>query len=1226
MSRLRLVFGLVMALGMLELLATPAFAEFSSTKLSGPAKAGSSVFEGGGGTVECKEAAGEWKSATETAAAEKLLVKKWTGCTASSGSFKGVEATISECQIELGSSSKGITKEAEILATVLSKQCVVTAKIVGITCEIKIGPESNKGLKKGKGTNEGANVAVIAEFTGITDTLGGTCPGIVATKEAKEKAKILLEGEKLAGSSATETSLTTSLSGESKSGETITVLEGAAIKDKATLSGTNAGKAGGTVKYAVYSDKECKTLVTAAGEVTVKSGSVPESSEEKLTAGASYYWQATYSGDSNNLGSTSTCGSEVSTVKASTSLTTLLFGEEQLAGLVFEGEEIKVPEGTVVVDTATLSGTNASTATGTVKYAAYSDKECKTLATKAGEATVANEIVLESSEEKLKAGTYYWQAAYSGDTLHQSSTSACGKEITIIEAATLLKTSLSGEGKEGAELKVAESTAVSDVAQLSGTNAPKATGTVKYALYSDGECKELVAKAGEVSVTGESVPKSTKETLSPGIYYWQAVYSGDAANYSSTSLCDSEVEFVTPSVTTSLSSEGESGEELEILEGAGVSDKATLHGEHASTATGTVKYKIYSDSVCKELVTEAGKATVSGENVPASSEEKLKPGTYYWLAEYSGDSNNPAGKSACGKEVMIVQTSTSLTGSLSGEKHSGEKIEVQEGAAVSDTAALGGTKASTANGYIEYDVYSDSECKELTALAGDVEVTKGSIPTSSEVTLPVGTYYWQATYSGDEANHSSTSSCGSEVETVTAPVTTSLTGEEHSGNEIEVQEKAAVSDKATLHGEHASIATGTVKYNVYSDSECKELAAKAGEVTVKSGSVPASSNETLSAGSYYWLAEYSGDSNNPAAKSACGTEIAVVLQPEAKYAGLGDSYSSGQGTGTYYGPTDITRSDDGKNECHRSNLAYPARIAKLFFGEGAIAENEVFKEQPPSFIFRACSGAVTRNIGGNGRFGGQWAEWFLDAGNEWSWILNTAQYPWLELPAGFGGQPNNAIRLITLTIGGNDAGFAKIAENCTMGLPDYTRNKCLVVIKEWITGTPGTAGTLKKPSLEEGIPSIGETLPAALSEIHKAAPKARIRVPLYPQVLNRRINGNISVGPGGFAIENTAPRGQTSIAYAMERFTTELNEEVQSTVEAWAKKERVDAKAITGTIFALRGHRLGDVAPWMNGIFLFPKSKRQESFHPTCNGQIALATEVTRGLEHALPGPGVWTC
>ena len=71
------------------------------------------------------------------------------------------------------------------------------------------------------------------------------------------------------------TSLSTSLSGGGKEGETITVAEGTKVKDKATLTGKNASKATGKVTYKVYSEKECKTLVVSAGEVTVSGESVP---------------------------------------------------------------------------------------------------------------------------------------------------------------------------------------------------------------------------------------------------------------------------------------------------------------------------------------------------------------------------------------------------------------------------------------------------------------------------------------------------------------------------------------------------------------------------------------------------------------------------------------------------------------------------------------------------------------------------------------------------------------------------------------------------------------------------------------------------------------------------------------------------------------------------------------------------------------------------------------
>jgi len=82
---------------------------------------------------------------------------------------------------------------------------------------------------------------------------------------------------------------------------------------------------------------------------------------------------------------------------------------------------------------------------------------------------------------------------------------------------------------------------------------------------------------------------------------------------------------------------------------------ATLTSAHSSSATGTVTYKVYSDSKCETLATEAGKVTVSSGSVPASSEEKLPAGTYYWQASYSGNAENSPGTSICGIVQMIVQ-------------------------------------------------------------------------------------------------------------------------------------------------------------------------------------------------------------------------------------------------------------------------------------------------------------------------------------------------------------------------------------------------------------------------------------------------------------------------------------------------------------------------------------------------------------------------------------------
>jgi hypothetical protein len=107
---------------------------------------------------------------------------------------------------------------------------------------------------------------------------------------------------------------------------------------------------------------------------------------------------------------------------------------------------------------------------------------------------------------------------------------------------------------------------------------------------------------------------------------------------------------------------------------------------------------------------------------------------------------------------------------------------------------------------------------------------------------------------------------------------TSLSGGGQSGPKITVQEGTAVTDQVTVSGENAANATGTVEYKVYSDNECKALAAAAGTVSASEGKVPPSESETLPAGTYHWQASYSGDTTNQRSTSACGVEVETVAK------------------------------------------------------------------------------------------------------------------------------------------------------------------------------------------------------------------------------------------------------------------------------------------------------------------------------------------------------------
>lgn len=1000
------------------------------------------------------------------------------------------------------------------------------------------------------------------------------------------------------------TTLTTSLSGEGKSGEEITVLEGTKVKDQATLSGKNASIATGTIKYFVYSDSKCEKLVTKAGETAFSEGKVPASEEKTLEAGTVYYWRAEYTGDSKNAASKSTCGKEVLTVKALVSISTLLAGLGAEGDETVEGEEISVPAGTAAVDTATLSGTNASKATGSLEYFVYSDSKCEKLVSEAGEVEVKGTAVPSSDEETLEEGTYYWQAVYSGDALHQGSTSNCGDEIARAIAPTTLTTTLGGEGKEGAEIEVAEGTAVTDSAKLAGKKAAEATGNVEYFVYSDVACEELVAEAGKVTVTGGTVPASTPQTLEAGIYFWKAEYSGDASNYASRSSCGSEVLIVTPRITTTLTGGERSGEAIEVPEGTLVSDSATLHGGKAAEATGTVQYLVYSDEECEELIAEAGEVEVAGATAPPSEELELEQGTYYWVADYSGDGKNPPATSVCGSEMAVVVTSTSLTTTLSGGGEEGAEIEVEEGTAVSDSAELSGANAATAEGSISYIAYADSECTEVVALAGDVDVSEGSVPASEEIALPAGTYYWQASYSGDGVNQASTGACGAEIEVVTAGITTMLSNGEHSGTELEVDLKEGVTDAATLHGPYAAEATGSVEYFVYGDNQCEELVAEAGEVTVEGASVPSSEAVELEEpGVYYWQAVYSGDGTNPPATSTCGTEQEIVAdQLDSVYVALGDSYSSGEGLkfdkGSYYQATDKDPQPKvhTENRCHRSEMAWPALIAKQKWGGGVVAENAVFEEAPLQFIFRACSAAATKNFWAGAAADGQYDEWI--SGPQARWIRPTpAQDLWLTTPGGLPkGKANPDISTVTLTIGGNDAGFVPIGLACLQGVPadQYTPIICQAVIAAY----------------EKDLAAVQAKILAVLEDIQAKAPNARIAIAMYPSLLFR--NGvDIKLAKGIFFNDTIAGDGGLTAADSLERFIRRLNGAIRAAVEA-AKAKKIDAQTVEGTYRAFSGHRLGSAAAsWANGIV----TPLRESIHPNRCGHQALAALVYEDLE-----------
>jgi hypothetical protein len=199
-----------------------------------------------------------------------------------------------------------------------------------------------------------------------------------------------------------------------------------------------------------------------------------------------------------------------------------------------------------VFDSAALS--NGFQASGTVTYTLFSNSACSVPGTVVSTVQVTNGVVPNSSPTTPSpAGSYAFQASYSGDTNNNPATSPC-EPFTVNMTTPTLTTTVSATS-------VVLGSSVFDTATLSGSF--NAGGTVTYTLYNGGTCSGTGTAVGSpVTVTGGVVPNSA--SLSPTTattYSFRATYSGDANNNAATSACEpfNVTDFTITASTTSVS-------------------------------------------------------------------------------------------------------------------------------------------------------------------------------------------------------------------------------------------------------------------------------------------------------------------------------------------------------------------------------------------------------------------------------------------------------------------------------------------------------------------------------------------------------------------------------------------------------------------------------------------------------------------------------------------------
>jgi hypothetical protein len=638
---------------------------------------------------------------------------------------------------------------------------------------------------------------------------------------------------------------------------------GGSISDTAQLSG--GANPTGTITFDLYgpNDATCSGASVFTSTVPVAgNGSYPSASFTANAAGT-YRWIASYSGDVNNgavSGSCNDANESVVVTQASPAIATTATPTATVGG--------------TISDSATLSaGFNP---TGTITFNLYGpgDAPCSAAAVFTATVPVAGNGTYGSGNYPPTApGTYRWIASYSGDANNAPIAGACGdaNESSVVTAATpAIATTATATAAVG--------TAISDAATLSGGFNP--TGTITFNLYGPGDatCSAAAVFTSTVPVAGNgNYPSASFTPTATGTYRWIASYSGDANNSPAAGACGdaNESTTVTPAspILTTIASPG-------VVLGGSVSDSATLAG--GFNPTGSITFNLYgpNDATCSTVPVFTSSAPVAGNGSYGSGPfTPLLPGTYRWVASYSGDANNNAAANACNdpNESVVVSSPALASPTLTTTASPGVAI----GNPISDSGTLAGGNAPT--GTITFTAFgpNDAVCSGTPAFTATVPVA-GNGPYNSGPFTPTlaGTYRFVAAYSGDANNNPASSPCNAPNESVVvSPAGPSLVTAA-SGS---VAVGGAVSDTATLSG--GASPGGTITFNLFgpNDATCAGTAVFTSVVPVTgNGSYASGPYVATAPGTYRWTAVYSGDANNVSASSPCNApNESVVVTPAA---------------------------------------------------------------------------------------------------------------------------------------------------------------------------------------------------------------------------------------------------------------------------------------------------------------------------------------------------------
>jgi hypothetical protein len=427
---------------------------------------------------------------------------------------------------------------------------------------------------------------------------------------------------------------------------------GGSISDTATVTSAGATPTG-DITFRLYgpNDADCTGTAVQTNTKPLTAGSAQ--SDPYTGASGVYRYTAQYSGDANHAPAQTACNEP----NESTSIGL------RTTGIVTNATP-SAPIGSSISDSATVTATT-DTPSGTITFRLYgpNDTACATTPVYTATKPVTNGDANSGPYQPATAGMYRWTAAYSGNANNSPATSGCNaaNEFSDVQKATTAVTTNATPGP------VREGQSVSDSATVS-LGYPPVTGTVTFDLYgpSNSGCSGSAAwsSGARPLVNGDASSGPSPTTLAPGTYTWKATYSGDANN-NGVSTCGGTNETSTiiaresPSLVTQATPSASTGSQI--------SDAAHV-GSPGPTPTGTVQFDLYgpSDTSCTgSTVFTSTRPLDSNGDATSAPYTTSAPGTYRWIARYSGDVNTLPRSGTCNdpNENSVVSTQNTGGGS-----------------------------------------------------------------------------------------------------------------------------------------------------------------------------------------------------------------------------------------------------------------------------------------------------------------------------------------------------------------------------------------------------------------------------------------------------------------------------------------------------------------------------------------------------------------------------------